>query len=73
MQRLRSDLDKARADLASRKVIERAKGLLMKERCLEEAQAYAVLRKLAMDAGRPIGAVAHDLLTFAGVLKGGPK
>jgi response regulator NasT len=73
MQKLRTDLDKARADLASRKVIERAKGLLMKERGLEEEQAYAVLRKLAMDAGRPLGAVAHDLLTFAGVLKGGPK
>lgn len=70
MQQLRSDLAKARADLASRKSIDRAKGLLMKERGLDEAQAYGVLRKLAMDAGRPIGAVAEDLLTFAGVLKG---
>ncbi len=73
MQRLRNDLDKARADLASRKAIERAKGLLMKERGLDEAQAYGVLRKLAMDAGRPLGGVANDLLTFAGVLKGGAK
>jgi response regulator NasT len=73
MQKLRTDLAKAKADLASRKDIERAKGLLMKERDLDEAQAYAVLRKLAMDSGRPIGTVAHDLLTYAGVLKGGPK
>jgi response regulator NasT len=73
MQKLRSDLAKAKADLASRKAIERAKGLLMKERGIDEDQAYAVLRKLAMDAGRPIGAVAHDLLTYAGVLKGPPK
>jgi response regulator NasT len=71
MQRLRSDLDKARADLASRKTIERAKGLLMKERGLDEAAAYGVLRRLAMDTGRPIAAVASDLIAFAGVLKGG--
>ena len=70
MQKLRSDLDKAKADLASRKSVERAKGLLMKERGLDEAQAYAILRKLAMDTGRSLGAVATDLLTFAGVLKG---
>jgi response regulator NasT len=42
----------------------------MKERGLDEAQAYALLRKLAMDTGRSLGAVASDLLTFAGVLKG---
>jgi response regulator NasT len=73
MQKLRTDLVKAKADLAARKDVERAKGLLMKERDLDEAQAYAVLRKLAMDSGRPIGTVAHDLLTYAGVLKGGSK
>ena len=73
MQKLRNELDKAKSDLASRKSVERAKGLLMKERGLDEAQAYALLRKLAMDTGRPIGAVATDLLTFAGVLKGDKK
>jgi response regulator NasT len=73
MQKLRTDLDKAKADLASRKSIERAKGLLMKERGLDEDQAYRLLRKLAMDTGRPLGAVATDLLTFAGVLKGDGK
>jgi response regulator NasT len=70
MQKLRAELDKAKADLASRKSVERAKGLLMKERGMDEAQAYALLRKLAMDTGRSLGAVASDLLTFAGVLKG---
>jgi two-component system, response regulator / RNA-binding antiterminator len=70
MQQLRVDLAKAKADLASRKTIERAKGLLMKERNLDEDAAYRVLRKLAMDSGRPLGAVAADLLAFAGVLKG---
>ena len=70
MQKLRTELDKAKADLASRKSVERAKGLLMKERGMDEAQAYALLRKLAMDSGRNLGAVATDLLTYAGVLKG---
>jgi response regulator NasT len=71
MQQLRSDLTKAQADLAARKVIDRAKGLLMKERGLDEGAAYQLLRKLAMDAGRPMGAVASDLIAYANVLKGG--
>lgn len=73
MQRLRTDLEKAKADLASRRAIDRAKGLLMSERNISEDQAYKLLRKLAMDSGRPMGAVANDLLTFAGVLKGEAK
>jgi response regulator NasT len=70
MNGLRQDLDKAKADLASRKTVERAKALLMKERGLDEEAAYRLLRKLSMDTGRPLGAVAADLLAFAGVLKG---
>jgi response regulator NasT len=69
MQRMRAELAKARADLASRRTVERAKGLLMKGRGLDEEAAYAILRKLAMDKGRPIGAVAADLLAFADLLK----
>jgi response regulator NasT len=70
MNQLRQDLEKAKADLASRKTVERAKALLMQERGLGEDQAYRLLRKLSMDTGRPLGAVAADLLAFAGVLKG---
>ena len=70
MQQLRLDLAKAKADLASRKTVERAKALLMKERGLDEEAAYRLLRKLSMDTGRPLGAVAADLLAFHGVLKG---
>jgi response regulator NasT len=69
-QQLRGDLAKAKADLESRKVVDRAKGLLMKERGLDEDGAYRLLRKLAMDRGKPIGVVAADLLAFAGVLRG---
>ncbi len=70
MQKLRGDLAKAHADLAARKIIDRAKGLLMKERGLDEEEAYQLLRKLAMDAGRPLGAVATDFIAYAQVLKG---
>ena len=70
MQKLRVDLEKAKADLASRKVVEKAKGLLMKERGMDEETAYRLLRKLAMDSGRPLGAVAADLVSFAEILKG---
>lgn len=73
MQALRSDLAKAQADLAARKTVEKAKGLLMKERGLDEEAAYRLLRKLAMDTGRPIGAVAADLVAYAEVLKGGAR
>jgi response regulator NasT len=73
MQRLRSDLDKAKADLASRKTIERAKGVLMKSRGLDEEAAYKALRKLAMDTGRPLAAVAADVLAVVGLLKGENK
>ncbi|MDG2522159.1 ANTAR domain-containing protein [Caulobacter segnis] len=70
MNQLRLDLEKAKADLASRKSVERAKALLMRERGLDEEAAYRLLRKLSMDKGRPLGAVAADLLAFADILKG---
>ena len=71
MQQMRSELAQARADLASRRTVERAKGLLMKERGLDEESAYRVLRKLAMDKGRSIAVVSADLIAFADVLKPG--
>jgi response regulator NasT len=73
MQEMRSELARAKADLASRRTIERAKGLLMKQRGLDEESAYRVLRKLAMDKGRAIGVVAADLLAFADVLRTDPR
>ena len=73
VQKLRGDLAKAQADLAARKTIDRAKGLLMKERGMDEDAAYQLLRKLAMDSGRPLGAVAADLVAYANLLKGGSE
>ncbi len=71
MQSLRNDLNKARADLAARKTVDRAKGILMKSRSLSEDEAYKLLRKHAMDTGRPIHAVAADILAVSDLLSPG--
>jgi len=48
---LEAELDQARAQLRDRKIIEKAKGLIMKERKIDEQDAYALLRKRAMQKG----------------------
>lgn len=68
MQDLKRDLERARSDLAARKVIDRAKGLIMKRRNLDEPAAYALLRKAAMDQGRPIAAIAASLVQAESLL-----
>lgn len=67
MQGMRQDLEKVRTELANRKVIERAKGVLMKMRGLDEEAAYQEMRKLAMNTGRPLHVLAADLLAVAGL------
>lgn len=65
---LRGQLEVAQSQLSERKLVERAKGILMEEVGLSEAQAYQHLRKLAMDRGQRLAQVAervvqaHDLL-----------
>jgi response regulator NasT len=66
---MREELEQARLTLLERKAIDRAKGLLMEQRGLGEDAAYKVLRKLAMDQNKRIGEVAHDIVTYAKVLK----
>jgi two-component system, response regulator / RNA-binding antiterminator len=68
-QKLCSELEQARLDLAERKTIERAKGLLMKKRQLPEDQAYRLLQKLAMDQNQRMVEIARSILTLAEVLK----
>ena len=66
--RLRAELDATRAALAERKTIDRAKGILMKARGLSEEEAYALLRKTAMDQGKRVVVVAEALVSAAGLL-----
>jgi response regulator NasT len=67
-QRLREELAEANLKLAERKLIERAKGLLIKHRNLDEQAAYALLRKFAMDRKLRLGEVAQQLIDAADLL-----
>lgn len=67
-RQMRSELAETRRALEERKVIDRAKGLLMKARGIDEDEAYALLRKTAMDQGRKVAEVAQALVTAAGLL-----
>ena len=67
-QALRTELDQARTELKERKTIERAKGLLMQRQGLSEQQAYARLRKGAMDKGLKLAEVAQRMLDVADLL-----
>jgi two-component system, response regulator / RNA-binding antiterminator len=67
-QRLRSELEATRRALEERKVIDRAKGILMKARGLTEDDAYSLLRKTAMDQKRKVVEVAQALVMAAGLL-----
>jgi response regulator NasT len=62
------ELDEVRSELESRKVIDRAKGILMRTRGLSEADAYALLRKTAMNQNRKMSEIAESLITAAGLL-----
>ncbi|MFD2175869.1 ANTAR domain-containing response regulator [Rhodobacter lacus] len=66
--RMRTELQTTKRALEERKVIDRAKGLLMKARGIDEDAAYALLRKTAMDQGRKVADVAAALVTAAGLL-----
>lgn len=66
--RMARELEEARSELEGRKVVERAKGILMKSRGLSEPDAYALLRKTAMSQNRKISEIAQSLVTAAGLL-----
>ena len=67
-QRLRIELAEANLKLAERKLIERAKGILMASRGLDEEAAYALLRKSAMDRKLRIAELAQQLVAAADLL-----
>ena len=68
---LRSQLSHAQSQLASRRTIERAKGVLMAEAGLDEDQAYKRLRKLAMDRGKRLVEVAESIIEARELLRPG--
>ena len=66
--RMRKELAQTKQALEERKLIDRAKGLLMKARGIDEEAAYALLRRTAMDQGRKVAEVAQALVTAADLL-----
>jgi len=67
--RLQHELDHAKDALNERKVIDRAKGVLMKAKNFTEDEAYALMRKTAMNESKKIVDIAQSILTAAELLK----
>jgi response regulator NasT len=65
---LQHELEEAKSALAERKVIDRAKGILMKRRQVGEDEAYAMLRQAAMNQNRKLIDVARSIVTAADLL-----
>jgi response regulator NasT len=68
--RMQTELDEARTALADRKVIDRAKAILMQTRGLSEPEAYTLLRSTAMSQSKRIADVAEALITAHSLLGG---
>ncbi len=67
-QTVKDELAETRNKLSERKLVERAKGILMKEKQLSEEDAYRMLRKLAMDKNLSMAALAEQVITVARLL-----
>ena len=69
MQKMRVELTETRRALEERKVIDRAKGILMRNRGIGEEEAYGLLRKAAMDRGKRLVDLAQALVMATDLLK----
>ena len=67
--RLRGELERAKSALDDRKIIDRAKAILMKAKNLSEENAYALLRKTAMNENKKIAEIAQSVVTAAELFK----
>ncbi|NSX56632.1 ANTAR domain-containing response regulator [Parasulfitobacter algicola] len=68
MRQMQSELDAAKQALEDRKTIDRAKGILMRQRGISEDESYNLLRKTAMGQSRKVIDVAQALVTAADLL-----
>ncbi len=66
--RLQQELAEAKGALEERKIIDRAKGILMKSRSMSEDEAYSLLRQTAMNEKRKIADIAQSVVTAAALL-----
>lgn len=68
-QGLKDELKKTKTQLEDRKLIDRAKAILIKSQGYTEDQAYHALRKLAMDRTISIGEMAKNVIAMAELFK----
>jgi len=68
VQALRDELKHTKNQLEGRKYIERAKGYIMQQRQISEHEAYADLRKMAMNQGSPLATVAKNIIDVCELL-----
>jgi response regulator NasT len=66
--RLQQELADAKSALEERKIIDRAKGILMKSRKLTEDEAYALLRQTAMNEKKKLADIAQSVVMAAAIL-----
>lgn len=67
--KLQEELERTKSQLEDRKIIERAKGILMKVKGLTEDEAYVLLRSTAMREKKKIGEIAQSIITASEMLK----
>ncbi|MCI0506518.1 MAG: ANTAR domain-containing protein [Gammaproteobacteria bacterium] len=62
MHAIKVELEKTRASLAERKIIEKAKGILMRRRTIDEESAFQMMRKMAMDKNLKLADIANNII-----------
>lgn len=69
---LKSELRRTKDELAARKVIEKAKGILMERRQLSENEAFAAMRSMSQEQGKPLKEIAENVISVLTLLDGLP-
>lgn len=67
-QQIANELYKTRQDLENRKLIDRAKGILMHSKNMDEQQAYKAIRKMAMDKSKSMADIARSIIDIMAVM-----
>ncbi|MBR0965431.1 ANTAR domain-containing protein [Bradyrhizobium diazoefficiens] len=67
--KLQEELERTKSQLEDRKIIEKAKGILMKVKSLNEDEAYVLMRSTAMREKKKIGEIAQSIITASEMLK----
>ena len=67
-QQIADELHKTRQQLEDRKLIDKAKGVLMKSKKIDEQQAYKLIRKMAMDKSRSMGDISRSIIDVMDIM-----